>query len=317
MVTIRNIDETFRFYGSFGAKQMDVENGTCFTFPDKNSYIRFWGDLHGFCVAAVDFTPPEDVIFRSQIHQRYLGIGFHEEGHYVSYIRKSDARYSTSGISCFVFHSPAPHFLKLTGGQRLRFHGMYFQEQFFQESNVHLYGSFWEDAKRSICSGEIHSPELTAIYQRIERCPLTGEPFQIWMRGQGLAATGFLLDLVHKYSTTQPVYLSEAELAAVSESKQFIRSNLSNMPSVLELCKRVAMNKNKLQKAFRLTEGKSIGEYVRTLRMEQALELLEESDMSVREIAMAIGYHGVSNFYHAFQQRFGSTPQAVRDMLKK
>ena len=25
MVTIRNIDETFRFYGSFGAKQMDVE----------------------------------------------------------------------------------------------------------------------------------------------------------------------------------------------------------------------------------------------------------------------------------------------------
>ena len=64
MVTIRNIDETFRFYGSFGAKQMDVENGTCFTFPDKNSYIRFWGDLHGFCVAAVDFTPREDVIFR-------------------------------------------------------------------------------------------------------------------------------------------------------------------------------------------------------------------------------------------------------------
>lgn len=66
MVTIRNIDETFRFYGSFGAKQMDVGNGTCFTFPD-NSYIRFWGDLHGFCVTAVDFTPPEDAIFRSQI----------------------------------------------------------------------------------------------------------------------------------------------------------------------------------------------------------------------------------------------------------
>ena len=51
MVTIHNIDETLRFYGSFGAKQMDVENGTCFTFPDKSSYIRFWGNLHGFCVA--------------------------------------------------------------------------------------------------------------------------------------------------------------------------------------------------------------------------------------------------------------------------
>ena len=76
------------------------------------------------------------------------------------------------------------------------------------------------------------------------------------------------------------------------------------------------MNKNKLQKAFQLTEGKSIGEYVRTLRMEQALELLEQSDMPMQEIAAAVGYHGVSNFYHTFQQKFGSTPQAVRDMLK-
>ena len=127
---------------------------------------------------------------------------------------------------------------------------MYFQEQFFQENNVRLYGSFWEDAKRSIGSGEIHSPELTAIYQRIERCPLKGEPFQIWMRGQGLAATGFLLDLVHRYSTTQPVYLSEAELAAVAEAKRFIRSNLRNMPSILELCKRVAMIKTSSRRRF-------------------------------------------------------------------
>ena len=317
MVTIRNIDETFRFYGSFGADRQKTGNGTRFTFPDKSSYIRFWGDLHDFCVAAVDFTPPEDVIFRSQIHQRYLGIGFHEEGRYLSYMRKSDVRESTAGINCFVLNSPAPHFLKLAKGQRLRFHGMYFQEQFFQENGVRLYDSFWEDAKRSIGSGEIHSPELIEIYQRIERCPLTGEPFQIWMRGQGLAAAGFLLELVHRYSATQPVYLSEAELAAVAESKRLIRNNLQNMPSILDLCKRVAMNKNKLQKAFLLTEGKSIGEYVRTLRMEQALELLEQSDMPVQEIAAAVGYHGVSNFYHAFQQKFGSTPQAVRDMLKK
>ena len=68
-----------------------------------------------------------------------------------------------------------------------------------------------------------------------------------------------------------------------------------------------ALNKNKLQKAFQLTEGKSIGEYIRALRMELALELLEKSDMSTGDIAKAVGYHGVSNFYHVFQQRFGET----------
>ena len=68
-----------------------------------------------------------------------------------------------------------------------------------------------------------------------------------------------------------------------------------------------AINKNKLQKAFQPTEGKSIGEYIRALRMELALEPFEKSDMSTGNIAKAVGYHGVSNFYHVFQQRFGET----------
>lgn len=317
MITIRSIEETLRFYGSFGASQKDMGNGLCFTFPDQRSYVRFWGDLHGFCVASVDFTPPEDVVFRSQIRQRYLGIGFHEEGRYLSYRKKADARAPAGGSHCFVFNSPAPHFMKLTGGQRLRFHGMYFLESFFLENGVRLYDSFWEDAKHSIGSGEIHAPELTDIYRRIERCPLTGEPFQIWMRGQGLSSAGFLLELVQTGSATRPIYLSQEELAAVAEAKKLIQCSLGSLPTIPELCGRVAMNKNKLQKAFQLTEGKSIGEYGRTLRMERALELLERGDMTMGEIAASIGYHGISNFYHTFQRTFGSTPQAVRGMLKK
>ena len=69
----------------------------------------------------------------------------------------------------------------------------------------------------------------------------------------------------------------------------------------------VALNKNKLQKAFQLTEGISIREYIRALRMELALEPFEKSDMSTGNIEKAVGYHGVSNFYHVFQQRFGET----------
>lgn len=234
----------------------------------------------------------------------------------VSYNRKSEMRESSNGIDCYVFNSPVPLFMKITGGQRLRFRGMYFQESFFQENNISLYDSFWKDAKRSLTCNEIHSPELLSIYQRIEKCPLTGEAFQLWMRGQGLAVAGYLLDLVQKYTSAPPVYLSEDEIAAVLQAKKLIQEHIGNVPTILDLCKSVALNKNKLQKAFQLTEGKSIGEYIRTLRMERALELLEKSDMSTTEIAKAVGYHGVSNFYHAFQQKFGETPQTIRGILQ-
>ena len=160
----------------------------------------------------------------------------------ISYNRKSEMK-SRNGIDCYVFNSPVPLFMKISGGQRLRFRGMYFQESFFRENNVSLYDSFWEDAKQSLTCNEIHSPELLSVYRRIENCPLAGD-------------------------------------------------------------------------AFQLTEGKSIGEYIRALRMELALELLEKSDMSTGDIAKAVGYHGVSNFYHIFQQRFGETPQAVQYCFK-
>ena len=237
MITIHNIDETLLFYGSLGAEQKEIGNCTLFTFFDKTSYVRFWGDLHGFCVASVDVIFPKDIVFRSQIQQRYIGIGFTEEGQMISYNRKSEMRKSRNGIDCYVFNSPVPLFMKISGGQRLRFRGMYFQESFFRENNVSLYDSFWEDAKQSLTCNEIHSPELLSVYRRIENCPLAGDAFQLWMRGQGLTAASYLLDLMQRYTSASPVYLSEDEIAAVLQAKRLIKENIGSVPTILELSK--------------------------------------------------------------------------------
>ncbi len=316
MITIRSIDETFRLYGSLGARQEKTGNGELFTFGDASSYVRFWGDLHGFCVATVDMVCPEELIMRSQFYERYIGISFTETGSVITYNRKTEIRQSRAGVDCYVFNSPVPLFMKISGGQRLRFRGMYFQESFFHENDVRLYDSFWEDAKHSVACHEIHSPELLSIFQRIEKCPLTGDAFQIWMRGQGLSATGYLFDLVERHTAAHPVYLTDGDIEAVQKAKELIQDDLANVPTILELCRRVSLNKNKLQKAFQLTEGKSIGEYIRTLRMERALDLLEKSDQTMQEISKSIGCQSVSNFYRVFRQTFGETPQTIRTMLQ-
>lgn len=317
MITIHTVEETLQFYASLGAAQKDTGNGSLFTFKDQLSHVRFWGDLKGFCVASVDITFPCDMITRSQFHERYIGISFTKEGSVATYSRKSEIRNSHTGIDCYVFHSPVPLFMKIPGGCRLRFRGMYFQEAFFRENKIHLYDSFWEDARRSLACHDIHAPELFSIFQHIEKCPLTGDAFQIWMRGQGLAAAGHLLNLVQRCSLVPPVSLEREDIAAVMKAKEIIGHDLENVPMIPELCKRVSLNKNKLQKAFRLTEGKSIGEYVRTLRMEFAFELLEKSTMTISEIAGKTGCHSTSNFYRIFQQTFGETPQNIREMIRK
>lgn len=102
MITIHNVDVTLLFYGSLGAKRKEVENCTLFTFFDKTSHVRLWGDLHDFSVALVDVVFPKDMVIRSQIHQRYIGVSFTEEGQMVSYNRKAEMRESSNGIGFFM-----------------------------------------------------------------------------------------------------------------------------------------------------------------------------------------------------------------------
>lgn len=233
-----------------------------------------------------------------------------------AYTQRDQTIHFGEGVNCFVFDSPVPFFMKVPGGQRLRFQGLYFQEQFFAENNIPLYDSFWKDAKNTIHGADLHAPELVSIYRRIEQCRLTGLAFDTWLKGFGLEAAGYLIDLVQQLSAQPPVYLDENEIRAVEKAKTILQASLKHPPAVIDLCRKVGVNKNKLQKGFRLTEGKSVAEYVRTLRMERALDLLEDDTLSIQDVAEKVGYNGISNFYAVFRQTFGDTPAAIQKLLE-
>ena len=316
MITIHRIEELFSFYVSLGGIRKSTENGFLYVFPKQNSKVRFWGNLHGFSAADADFTYPVDTVFRSQFNQRYVGIGLSEQGTVEAYTQRDQTIHFGEGVNCFVFDSPVPFFMKVPGGQRLRFQGLYFQEQFFAENNIPLYDSFWRDAKNTIHGADLHAPELVSIYRRIEQCRLTGLAFDTWLKGFGLEAAGYLIDLVQQLSAQPPVYLDENEIRAVEKAKTILQASLKHPPAVIDLCRKVGVNKNKLQKGFRLTEGKSVAEYVRTLRMERALDLLEDDTLSIQDVAEKVGYNGISNFYAVFRQTFGDTPAAIQKLLE-
>lgn len=316
MVTIHSIEEMLNYYVSLGGLRKDAVNGFRYVFPRQHSKVRFWGDLHGFSAADADFTYPKDTIIRSQFSQRYVGIGLSEQGTVEAYTQRDQTIHFGEGVNCFVFDSPVPFFMKVPGGQRLRFQGLYFQEQFFAENNIPLYDSFWRDAKNTIHGADLHAPELVSIYRRIEQCRLTGLAFDTWLKGFGLEAAGYLIDLVQQLSAQPLVYLDENEIRAVEKAKTILQASLKHPPAVIDLCRKVGVNKNKLQKGFRLTEGKSVAEYVRTLRMERALDLLEDDTLSIQDVAEKVGYNGISNFYAVFRQTFGDTPAAIQKLLE-
>ena len=59
---------------------------------------------------------------------------------------------------------------------------------------------------------------------------------------------------------------------------------------------------------FRSAFGIGIGRYISTVRLKNALLLLEDKCSSVTEIALECGFGSIRTFYRAFEREFGCSP---------
>ena len=63
---------------------------------------------------------------------------------------------------------------------------------------------------------------------------------------------------------------------------------------------------------FKKVEGEGIREYIKTVRMKKAAELLVTTDKSINYIAIEIGYENARSFQRLFKSYFGTSPSEYR-----
>ena len=68
-----------------------------------------------------------------------------------------------------------------------------------------------------------------------------------------------------------------------------------------------------LNRKLRALTGQSTHEFIRTMRLETARDLLQKH-MPVEFIAGSVGFKSSSHFAKVFQQRFGAKPSTYRTM---
>lgn len=82
--------------------------------------------------------------------------------------------------------------------------------------------------------------------------------------------------------------------------------------TIEELAKQYLINPTTLKAAFKSVYGTSLAAHIREHRMEQAAKLLRTSDMSIAEVAQAVGYDSQSKFTTAFKAFFHMLPREYR-----
>ncbi len=80
------------------------------------------------------------------------------------------------------------------------------------------------------------------------------------------------------------------------------------IPSIEEMAETVLMSPTKLKTLFKQIYNQSIHDYFAVSRLNQSRHLLLQNNMSVKEVAMLMGYSAVSNFSAAFKKLFHISP---------
>lgn len=82
--------------------------------------------------------------------------------------------------------------------------------------------------------------------------------------------------------------------------------------TIEELAKEYLINASTLKQVFKSVYGKPIASYMKEYRINRAKELLRETNDSVLEIAIQLGYQSQSRFSEAFRDYTGMLPTDFR-----
>lgn len=100
--------------------------------------------------------------------------------------------------------------------------------------------------------------------------------------------------------------------AAFSEIYNYINDNYTTIRSIEDICEKLYVNKYYVSHIFKKYTGFSPMQYVTRCRMTLAKNLLEETDLSINEIAEKCGYEDVINFFRNFKKSENTSPLAYR-----
>jgi len=100
-------------------------------------------------------------------------------------------------------------------------------------------------------------------------------------------------------------------------AKRYVLKNFSNDIDVSDLAQVANMSYSYFVREFTLNFGVSPGAYILQLQLEKAVNLLQNSALSIKEIAIACGFASSSYFCRSFSHKFNSPPGAFRKKNSK
>ena len=153
--------------------------------------------------------------------------------------------------------------------------------------------------------------EFYSALPNVNEMDLNNEVDKLY-RSTGLSTVKEIMDdnirkLEESFSTNSQMVHREVEGV-----KQYIYANYKQEIGVEQLAEMVYMAPSYLSCIFKKETGQNLSKFIKSVRMEKAKEMLENTHMKIVNISTEVGYPNVSYFCQSFREYYGISPQKYR-----
>lgn len=98
----------------------------------------------------------------------------------------------------------------------------------------------------------------------------------------------------------------------ISESVKYIDENFSTDLKLKDVADAVGYSRSRFSYLFKSVSGQTFIEYLNKVRINKAVQLLNNTDKSITDISYEVGFNTISNFNKTFKHLMGKTPRSYR-----
>lgn len=103
----------------------------------------------------------------------------------------------------------------------------------------------------------------------------------------------------------------------IAQIQFWLRTNVSSELTLAEVASQFGLSQRTFTRRFKLATGVSASHYWQQMRLETAKELLASSNLTIQDIAVAVGYIEQGHLTRLFKKHFLQTPSDYRLLVRK
>lgn len=240
---------------------------------------------------------------------------------------------SVSGEELRPYYQLSPNTLRVhTGGGDLPLQMMFHKNVPIQSVSISILPDYYKqylqekfgdeyinpfDAFKQITL-ETDFPDIVAILKQVQHFQGRGIAAKMFYEGKVLEVLSLIMEQAKSnQNKSRKVRLSDEDIQNLQAVTAYIDNHFTFSIPLERLSHIAFMGVSKLKSSFKEYYGCNISDYVLQKRIGQAQHLLIGTDLSIGEIAKAVGYERSDSFSKQFVKITGLLPTAYRNMVQK